>query len=324
MIRRKRFQNRVSESQWLMPLTWVVCVVVWWLFHAWTTANVVGFCCFILSVYVVSLWSVRYNLLRNNSSMLPSLFGLLMLLLSMYIEGWRPYIVVCCICCSLLILFRCHGSWRVAGRVYFALLFLGVGSLFFFPLLFFIPLFWLLMKLAFHCLDVRTCVASLLGVLTPYWLCFPLLFVAKVANMETCNAFADSFGLTDCCGVCAQTNGILLWKVFSVIGFLLFSVFFGVVHYLRQGYADKSFIRFTYYMFMLFSAVCVIMGVVVWLFKFSFQLHRGDGFSILGLLLALFISPLLAHFWAHTYTRWTNALFKFWIVMFVGLLVMSA
>lgn len=80
--------------------------------------------------------------------------------------------------CLIFALYQLFSSYRdpnAREKAYLSALFIGLGSLLWVHLLWFLPLFWIGM-FQLRCLSLRTFLASLLGVGTIYWFLFGLCF----------------------------------------------------------------------------------------------------------------------------------------------------
>lgn len=75
---------------------------------------------------------------------------------------------VFCLVLAIYQLFTAYHDEEATGRIYNAALILGIGSLLWAQVLWFIPIFWYGMYV-FRCWGVRPFIASLLGVTTVYW-----------------------------------------------------------------------------------------------------------------------------------------------------------
>ena len=308
MIRKKRFQNRVAESRWLLPLTLVVCTAFWWVWHSYTVMNAMAFLCLMLTVWVMVEWNVRFNLLRNYSRMLAAMYALFTTLLSVSVEGYTPYLIQLLLSLSLLLLMGCHDVYRSSGRIFASFTCIGFGSLFFFPLFCFIPLLWCVLAVTMRGMTARALTASVLGCALPYWL-FLGLWCCDISLWGDWGIVR----LGDWLPVPFLID-FSLWKLsmLSAIVFLLLTAGAGVVHYVRQRFSDKSFVRLMYYAFMSGICICLVLLVLC-----------PHWYSYLSMLLSVFVSPLAAHLFTHTYTRWTNLMFKIWLCALLTLFVLG-
>ena len=303
MIRKKRFQNRVAEGRWLLPLTVVFCSAIWWVWHEQTTTHVIRFACFLFSTWMMVEWNVRYNLLRTYSRLMAVVCAVFTLILSFTFTGYSSFVVQLSLICCLYLLMGCYDDRYAPRRVFYAFLCMGIGSVFFFPLIVMLLLMWLVMILNMRIVSGRALVASILGYSVPYWLGLGLW----CCNIDVTQHLQDigaewTFG---------WHIDFMSWSLSQImaLGFMLLSAVFGIIHYVRQRFADKTFVRLMYYCFLVGGGFC-LTGLV-------FMPHY---YAYFALMLAVFVAPLVAHLFTHTYTRWTNLLFKLWLLALILIL----
>ena len=141
-------------------------------------------------------------------------------------------------------------------------------------------------------LSWRTWIASLLGLVTPYWFYCAWLFYQKdysaiIDHFMALTAFDEPFnfyGITD-----SQKATLGLVILLSIIG---------TVHYIRKSYLDKIRIRM-FYGFFIFMDMAALL----------FLLLQPQHFNAMLLIMILNTSPLIAHFAALSSTKLTNITF---------------
>ncbi len=174
-------------------------------------------------------------------------------------------------------LFAAYQSPAAAGSVFYASLFISLGSLVYPPLL--LLLLPLLLALALHlrALSGRTFPALLFGAAVPYW------FLAGIAiwegrGPEMLRPFVDAFHFAAPDYAALTPMQRLLGIGLNVVGWI------SVVHYRRTYYNDKIRTRMYFYTLILFE-IFLIMGV-------DAQPQHAD---VLLPLLTATTAPLLAH-----------------------------
>lgn len=306
MIRKKRFQNRVAEGRWLLPLTVVLCSAVWWVSHEPTTTHIVSYVCWLFSTWMMVEWNVRYNLLRTYSRLMAVVYALFTVMLGRTVEGCQPFIVQMALVSAFYLLMGCYNDRNAPARVFYAFLAMGISSLFFFPLLLLMPLMWVVLILNMRMLSGRALMASVLGYAVPYWVGLGLWCcnVDVIAQLQTLGA-EHTFG---------WQIDFMSWTPLQLmtLGFMLLSAVLGMIHYLRQRFSDKSFVRLMYYCFLTGWVFCIVALCVM-----------PHHFAFFAQMMAVFVAPLVAHLFTHTYTRWTNLLFKLWLIALLSILAYS-
>ena len=188
---------------------------------------------------------------------------------------------------------RCgYQDKQAAKPSYYAFLLIGLASLTFVHILFFVPLIWLLMAFLLQCLSWRTWVASILGLLTPYW--FGCCWWAWQQD------FTFVFNHFMALGDFARPLDFSLLTVPQIISLavvMLFAVI-GIVHYIRKYHDDKIRIRLIY-------------GIFIWtdLAAALFLVLQPQHYDHLIRMMVINTAPLIGHFLALTRTRWTNMAF---------------
>ena len=193
---------------------------------------------------------------------------------------------------SMVSLFVGYQDKLAAKPSYYAFLLIGLASLTFVHILFFVPLIWLLMAFLLQCLSWRTWVASILGLLTPYW--FGCCWWAWQQD------FTFVFNHFMALGDFARPLDFSLLTVPQIISLavvMLFAVI-GIVHYIRKYHDDKIRIRLIY-------------GIFIWtdLAAALFLVLQPQHYDHLIRMMVINTAPLIGHFLALTRTRWTNMAF---------------
>ena len=193
---------------------------------------------------------------------------------------------------SMVSLFAGYQDKLAAKPSYYAFLLIGLASLAFVHILFFVPLIWLLMAFLLQCFSWRTWVASILGLLTPYW--FGSCWWAWQQD------FTFVFNHFMALGDFARPLDLSLLTVPQIVSLavvMLFAVI-GIVHYIHKYHDDKIRIRLIY-------------GIFIWtdLAAALFLVLQPQHYDHLIRMMVINTAPLIGHFLALTRTRWTNMAF---------------
>lgn len=298
----KRPQNRVAESRFTLPVVMAYAVGVWLIAGLLSTGfslNVsslesspwVPFVCFLASAFLIVELNNSNALIRIYSRTVSCSFIALMCAGNFLFESLSGAFVQLCAIAVYLALFRTYQDRAAVGWSYYAFLCLGLASSVFVQVLFFAPLLWAMMFFQLASLSWRTFLASLLGLLTPYWFALSLLLFQ--GNIETLgvhfSAMVD-FQMPDWTSL--TVNELLLFVFAVLLGVT------GTIHYQRKKSADSIRIRLLYDCF-------ILMG----LFSALFLVLQPQYYDALIRLLIINVSPLIAHFLALTNTRVTNIAF---------------
>lgn len=197
-----------------------------------------------------------------------------------------------CAVASYLILFQSYQDKAAAGLTYYGFLCIGLTSLTFVHILYFVPFLWILMLSCLQSLSLRTFFASLLGIITPYWLgiCWlvyqgrlPLL----VDHLASLIRFHTSFDFS-----------ILNNSQTTTFAFVILLALIGAVHYFRTYYSDKIRTRQLFVIFIWIDLLTV-----------AFICLQPQYYDPLIRILIINTAPLTGHFIALTHTKITNITF---------------
>ena len=328
-----RLQNKIAESRMTLSfvsvLGFLICIacgaigmqlgntvfsnVAWWEQ--------------VLILAVSTMLMVELNnansLIRIYSRMVSCSFLLLTLMATFLFPSLRGGIVGLAFIVFYIFFLRAYQDRQAVGSIYAAFLALGVASLFFVQILYLVPLFWLLMAIRLIALSWRTFFASLLGLVTPYWLvaayylyqqdiATPLHHFMQLATFKPLNEVFAADGphvapfFTEP-SLLIQFHGSVLAPTFTLL-FVLLLLLVGIVHFLRQSSKDKLRTQMVYEMFIIVAVAIVVFYVL-----------QPQHYPYLLRLLIVNTATLIGHFLALTRTKLTNAAF-FTILAFTLLL----
>ena len=289
---RKYTQNKVAESRLALPTTIAYAVVVWLLAGLVQDAMWLQFGCFALAALLMVELNNINALIRIYSRMVSCSFLAMSCMLCFLFPSTSGAIMAPLVIGSMVSLFAGYQDKLAAKPSYYAFLLIGLASLAFVQILFFVPLIWLLMAFLLQCFSWRTWIASILGLLTPYW--FGSCWWAWQQDFTF--VFNHFMALGDFARP-LDFSLLTLPQIVSLAVVMLFAVI-GIVHYLRKYHDDKIRIRLIY-------------GVFIWtnLTAALFLLLQPQHYDCLMRMMVINTAPLIGHFLALTRTRWTNMAF---------------
>ena len=273
-------------------MTIAYAVVVWLLAGLVQDGCWLQFGCFALAAFLMVELNNINALIRIYSRMVSCSFLAMSCMLCFLFPSTSGAITAPLIIGSMVSLFVGYQDKLAAKPSYYGFLLIGLASMVFVHILFFVPLIWLLMAFLLQCFSWRTWVASILGLLTPYWFgcCwwawqqdFTFLFNHFIALGDFARPLDFSL-LT-----VPQTVSLAVIMLFAVIG---------IVHYIRKYHDDKIRIRLIY-------------GIFIWtdLAAALFLVLQPQHYDYLIRMMVINTAPLIGHFLALTRTRWTNMAF---------------
>jgi len=294
----KRIQNKVAESRNLLPFMVVYGVSVWLAYglllsvSPFSLSHVVFLVCLALSTALMVVLNNNHTLIRTYSRTVSCTFIALTCMLCFQPDSIRSAMVCLCFIASYLCAFHSYQDKQSPGWVYYAFLCLGLATMLF-PLLFlFVPLGWLFMQFLLNSLSLRTFMASLLGLFTPYW--FFLAYMLWQGNFTLLDIRPDLILDINLSPFSALTvNQVLSY------GWIVVLALTGIIHFWRNQLSDKIRTRQFYGCFIWLSLICIVAIPLL-----------PQHYDMLIRLLIVNASPLIAHFLTLTHTRITDIAFK--------------
>ena len=300
------FQKTIATSQATLPVSCAVAVVVWLLCHHSDFLRLdllLGLSVSIVAVYLLAELNNHNALIRIGSRIISSLFALLMAVVVQLHTFQTGHVILLF---ALLSLFCFTSLYQNPAPVpsFLAYLFLSLATLAFPKLWLFVP-FWWLSQLYMRGLTRRTFVASCLGLVTPYWFCFAVLFCLDDYETlsEFCREMADFH---------APSYADLTVEKFVQIVYLLLLLSVGTVEMLLNQNKDKVRLRVLYTVF-------IVHAFLVLVFLCLQPRHFYDLLPVLMVYTAI----LSGHFMALTSSRVSHILCLLFLVLGAVVLFVS-
>ena len=298
-----QLQKIVAGSRLTLPVTVLYGLAIWLISgviqHEWW----VQLGCHALACYLMILFHNIYALIRVYSRAITSAFIVLSGVACFLFPSLEGGIVNVGIVASLLTLFATYQNRDASGWTYYTFLILGLASLAKVHLLVFIPIYWILM-IFLSSFSLRCFIASLLGLLTPYWIG---ITAVVLLYQDDISLFTGHFlPLADITFFTAY--GSIPLSHYLTYAFLVILTITGIVHFLRTSYNDKIRTRQFYYCIMFFDIV------ILTLLPLFPQYH-----DLLFRPAIILTSPLIGHFIALTHTKVTNI--AFYVILITALVL---
>lgn len=310
----KRLQNRIAESRLTLPLVAVygllVCVACgffimgldsnMWKDQEW------------LSLVVLTGLSTLFMVELNNSNSLIRIYSrtvscsflMLTLMATFQFTSLQGSLVQLAFIVFYLFFLRAYQNKQDVGNVYSAFLAIGVASIWFIQILYFVPLFWLLLGIRVQAFSGKTLFASILGLITPYW--FLLVYFLYQADYRTpIRHFLEL-------GQFAKPADIFILSEHQLVtvAFVILLALTGMIHFLRQSSNDKLRTQMVYELF-----------IMVTLYTIAFLVLQPQHYDFLFRILVVNTATFIGHFIALTRTKITNVAF---IVIVLSTLFLTA
>ena len=298
----RRIQNKVAESRWALPMTVLYGIAIWLLAGLIQQQWWIQFGCFLLSAYLIMHLNNINVLIRIYSRIVSISFIVLSTTAVFLFPSVNGAIIQLCFITALLFFYNCYQDKETPGLTFYTFFCLGVGSIANIHLLYFVPVFWLMMVIIVYSISWRTFFASLVGLLTPYW--FWTAWVLWKENGSITTITKHILALTD-----YQVPVPLTVQQTLLLGLLILLGITGTIHFLRTSSRDKIRTRQLFYSFFIISTVAGI-----------FLILQPQHYDMLIRIMTVAVSPLIGHFLALTKTKITNIAF---IVITVAILALT-
>ena len=293
----------MAGSRLTLPVTAIYGLAIWFISGAIQHQWWIQLACYILATYLMILFNNLYALIRVYSRSTTSAFIILSCVACFLFPSMEGGIVTVGFIASLLTLFNTYQNREATGWIYYTFLILGLASVAKVHLLGLIPIYWIMM-IFLSSLSLRTFIASLLGLLTPYWIGITAVLFHYKGDLTP---FTSHF---------LPLQEITFFTVYDSIplahyltyAFLVILTITGIIHFLRTSYNDKIRTRQFYYSIMFFNIMILVMLPL-------FPQH----YDLLLRPAIILTSPLIGHFIALTHTKVTNI--AFYIMLITALLL---
>ena len=290
----KRIQNKVAESRLTLPVVaaygigiWLLCGLIqqnWW----------IQFVCYALSTYLMIELNNSNALIRIYSRTVSAAFIVLSCMSCFLFASMEGAIAQLCIVASLLTIFHSYQDKAAVGWCFYTLFFLSLGSLVAVEILWFVPIYFIVMGFFIYSLSYRTFCASLLGMLLPYWFLAAWTLWNSGSDFTP---FADHFIPLVAFQFPFDYQSIPFTQILAFIYLVALSVT-GIIHYMRTSFNDKIRIRQIFYSFIFMNIAASVFVLI--------QPHYSN---LMLRMMIITTSPIIAHFVSLTYTRFTNIAF---------------
>lgn len=270
--------ERITEGRWLLPIAVLYAVAVWFISGLIQDMLYVQFAFFALTAYLMVEMNNRNALIRIYSSLVAVTFIIISGTLTYTFTNVTNTLVALCSVASILCLFNSYQDGASAGWIYYGFMFWGIFSLFNLHVVFFVPVLWILMATSLYSMSFRNFIASLLGLITPYWFC--MVWVIYCCDYHIAlNHFSS---LLQYCPIADLSYlSVPQWlslSLFTLLGGV------GALHYLFNRYEDKIRNRMLYDFLIVVAMACL-----------AFIILQPIHFNCLIWIMAVAVSPLIAH-----------------------------
>ncbi len=288
----KRAQNRIAQSRWALPATFVYAAALVLLSGAAAEGAWPQLLMLCASTLLMVELNNSHSLIRIYSRMVSCSFLVVALMSRFLVLSVGISVVQLCYIICLHFLLRAFQDKQAVGNVFYAFVAIGVASIACVDIVWLVPVLWVLLGTNVLALSLRTFAASLLGLMLPYW-----FFGAWALATGRASLFAGHFAALAVWQQPLQLAVLDTHRLAS-LAFIVVVGMLGTVHFLLYSYQDKIRIRMIYEMFIALAVVQLLALVV--------QPQHAD---MLLALLTVTVAPLAGHFLALTHSRLSNIAF---------------
>ncbi len=254
----------------ITPLVAFACAAVSWFVGSEKTPDRYlwwgGFGTTVLTAYLLLEFNNRYSLLRIRSHMVAAVFLAMAAAMTFgqtLSWNWLPPV---CLLLAYYSIFLSYQKYHAQGYAFHAFAFLGLGSLVFPQMLYFVPLFLLFMLVQLRSMSGKAFVAAFLGTAVP------------IAMREAClllsgaNARIDEFWVALCTFPRPDYSAIGEQQAVSAAFVIVVSAL-AMVHFIRTRFNDKIRTRMFFYVIMIEeTALMAFIALQPQLFDVLFKL----------------------------------------------------
>ena len=305
MLKMKYLQNKIAESRLALPLTAITVIALWLLTGLRGPLQWEPLAFILTGTYLMVELNNRNALMRTYSRMVSCSFLVFDLAVFSLFSNYHVGLVQISAILTYLLLFHAYQDKEAHDKIFYAFCILGVASIFEVKVLWLVPVLWILLATCLMAMSLRNFLASVFGLLTPYWL------VIGYNTYEGHITILTHFeGLTTF-GPIADFSTLPLWMLVT-LGLLLLLTIIGTIHFLHYSYNDKIRTRMLFEIFITMSFLSL-----------AFIVLQPTYSNVLIPLLIVNMSPLVGHVITFTHTRFTNIAFAVLSLVTLGVLLMN-
>jgi len=234
----------------------------------------------------------RNSLLRIYSQMVSCSFLVLSAITCFLFPNISGAIVMLCVLACYVTLFRAYQNKHAAEYIFYSFIFIGIASIPFIQIVFFVPVLWILIATNIMALSWKSFWASIFGLIVPYWFAGGYYFLKGDAetfwnHFREIAVFQPPFDYTQ-----INEHQMITFIFITTLALV------GIIHFLRNSYKDKIRTRMLYEFF-------IVMDIC----SFIFIILQPQHYDFLLRIMIINTAPLIGHFIALTRTWFTNAIF---------------
>ncbi|MDD2602579.1 MAG: hypothetical protein PHC48_02550 [Prevotella sp.] len=295
-------QTRIARSRWMLPTVAIYAAIVCLAEGVVTQQLWLQIILLAVSTLMIAELNNANSLIRIYSRTVSSSFLIMTLMAIFLLPSIKVAVTQLTVICFFLFLFRAYQNSSATGWVFYAFCSLGITSIVFVQVLFFMPILWILMATNVLAFSARTFFASILGVIAPYWFVGAYMFFTNDLDFLP-RHFIELAQLGPVFDLSILDEHRLITGAF-----ILLLAIIGSVHFWIYSYLDKIRTRMIYEILIILDACC-----------FVFIVLQPQHFDVLLAMNILITAPIIGHYLALSHTKVSNICF--FIIIALALLI---
>ena len=264
------------------------------------------FACFVISTYLMVELNNSNALIRIYSRMMSCAYIVMICMSPFLFQSVSTMFLAICTVAMFIAAFITYQDKLAMGWTFYCFTFLSLASVIDVRMLYFAPVMWMTMTFYLQSMTLRTFVASVLGMICPYWflslyLIYSNDFTPAIEHFRLLVTFQDV----------ADFSAVPLNALLStgIVGILAFT---GIIHYLRDRINDKTRTRMLFNTFIFVDVISIVLIIV-----------QPQLYTTMLTVMIISTSPLIAHFIALTDTKITNWAFITIVIATLALTILN-
>nr|MBP7472929.1 hypothetical protein [Prevotella sp.] len=289
---KKKLQNKIAESRFALPISVLYGILILGVTDVRVMTHWFQFICICVATYLMAILNKNNALIRIFTNMVSSFFLVLVVMSNFLLSDYKIGIFAICVISFLLVFFNSYQQRNASGVIFYAFTCLGIASVIWIQILYFVPILWILMGNNLQNFSIRTFFSSLLGLMVLYW----LIAGYYVYNNDLPTLLYHFVSITNI-GKTFDYSNITNHDAISFL-FVILLFITGTIHFFRHSFNDKIRVRLLFESFITIDISSIILIALI-------PIH----FNFLFMILIINTVPLIAHYVTLTHTKVTNISF---------------
>ena len=296
-----KFQLDIATGRFTLPVVILLSLLLWGI-TSQTWDELGSLAIIVLTGYLMIEINTAFSLIRTRTTFPISIYWYLMTSLSfLHPFEWTHFIPLLFIL-AIFQLFYSYESRSASASIFHSFLFIGIGSLIFPPFIYLIPLLFL-STISFRSLNIKSFLAGLLGLVTPYWFLFGHAFYHEQMHLFY-TPFKQFFHFYPIDYYSIPSHILISWGITTTL------LIISSIHYAMVSYQDKTRTRINL-SFIAISSIWTALFIAL----------QPQHINVLLPIQLIGTSFLTAHLFTLTRNRFTNIFFL--VVFFVFIFLTS-